>query len=140
MSRVSKEGLWTLPGVGVSMLPKLACPACWPAYSGLLTSLGLGFLINAAYLLPLTAALLVAALAAMAFRATRRNGYGPLLVGFVAATGIVVGKFIWESKPTVYGAIGLLIVAGVWNAWPHRSTPSPESACSASHGEEALRS
>lgn len=48
-----KHGLLSLPGVTVSLLPKLMCPACWPAYAGLLSSLGLGFLISARYLLPL---------------------------------------------------------------------------------------
>jgi len=56
MSRMWKESLVTIPGVGVSLLPKLACPLCWPAYAGLLTSLGLGFLISAKYLLPVTCA------------------------------------------------------------------------------------
>ncbi len=36
-----KHGLLALPGVGVSILPKLACPLCWPAYAGLLSSIGL---------------------------------------------------------------------------------------------------
>jgi mercuric ion transport protein len=36
--------LIVLPAIGVAMLPKLACPACWPAYAGLLSSVGLGFL------------------------------------------------------------------------------------------------
>ncbi len=58
MSSRWKQDLLALPSVGFSMLPKLACPACWPAYAGLLTSLGLGFLVSAAYLLPLTVAFL----------------------------------------------------------------------------------
>jgi hypothetical protein len=81
-----KQGLLALPGVGVSLLPKLACPLCWPAYAGLLSSVGLGFLISAAYLLPLTAGFLVIALGAMAFKAKSRHGYGPFLLGLIAAT------------------------------------------------------
>jgi hypothetical protein len=61
-----KQGLLALPGVGFSMLPKLACPLCWPAYAGLLSSIGLGFLISTVYLLPLTAAFLFLAVAAVA--------------------------------------------------------------------------
>jgi glutaredoxin len=53
MNRMWRQSLLALPSVGVSILPKLACPACWPAYAGLLTSTGLGFLISAVYLLPL---------------------------------------------------------------------------------------
>jgi len=69
MSHTWKQGVLALPGVAVSLLPKLVCPMCWPAYAGLLSSVGLGFLISAAYLLPFTAGFLALALAAMGFRA-----------------------------------------------------------------------
>ena len=110
----------SLPGIGLSALPKLACPVCWPAYAGLLSSVGLGFLISAAYLLPLTIAFLTVASAALAFRARKRRGLGPFLIGLVAAIGILLGKFVWESNATVYSGVGMLIVASVWNAWPRR--------------------
>ena len=124
-----KQGLLALPGVGVSLLPKLACPLCWPAYAGLLSSVGLGFLISAAYLLPLTAAFLVIALGAMAFKANSRHGYGPFLLGLPAATAVLLGKFRWESSPTMYGAVGLLVIASLWNAWPVRGLPDQSETC-----------
>lgn len=43
-----------LPGIGVSLLPKLTRPMCWPAYAGLLTTLGLGFLMSGRYLFGVT--------------------------------------------------------------------------------------
>lgn len=113
-----KQGLLALPGVGVSLLPKLACPLCWPAYAGLLSSVGLGFLISTAYPLPLTVGFLIVALGAMAFKANNRHGYGPFLLGLLAAAAVLLGKFRWESSPTIYGAVGLLVVASLWNAWP----------------------
>jgi len=115
-----KQGLLALPSVGFSMLPKLACPACWPAYAGLLSSVGLGFLVSTAYLLPLTAAFLFLAVAALVFRANKRRGYGPFVLGLVAGSAVLLGKFAWESKLTMYSALGLLIVASLWNAWPLR--------------------
>jgi mercuric ion transport protein len=118
MNRTWKRGLLALPGLGVSMLPKLGCPACWPAYAGVLSSFGLGFLISRAHLLPLTAGFLVLALGALAFRANKRCGYGPLLIGLFAASGVLLGKFVWESNPTVYSGIGLLVISSLWNAWP----------------------
>lgn len=122
MSRTWKQSLVALPGVGVSLLPKLACPLCWPAYAGLLSSVGLGFLISTKYLLPLTIAFLVIALGALAFRAKNRHGYGPFLLGLIAAIGVLVGKFDWNSNPALYSAVALLVVASLWNAWPHRVT------------------
>ena len=135
MNRTWKQTSVAIPGIGISLLPKLACPLCWPAYAGLLTSVGLGFLISAKYLLPFTAAFLVLALGALAFRAQRRRGYGPFVVGLVAAIGVIVTKFQWESKLTLYGAVGLLVVASLWNTWPRETTTN--SAINCSHCESA---
>jgi len=120
MSRTWKQNLWTVPCIGVSLLPKLACPLCWPAYAGLLSSVGLGFLISAKYLLPITGAFLVLAVGGLASRAKHRRGYGPFLLGIVSAVGVLVGKFAWESNLTMYASVGLLLIASLWNAWPHR--------------------
>jgi hypothetical protein len=117
------------PGIFVSLLPKLACPACWPAYAGLLSSVGLGFLVGTAYLLPLTIVFLLVALSTVAFRAASRRGYRPLLLGFFGSVGVVVGKFVWDSSDVLYGGVALLIAASIWNLWPQRSTSCP--ACEA---------
>lgn len=121
MSRTWKHSLGTIPGVAVSLLPKLACPLCWPAYAGLLSAIGLGFLISARYLLAITIGFLALALGALAFRAKYRHGYGPFLIGLTAAAGVLLAKFRWETRAALYGAVGLLVVASVWNAWPHRT-------------------
>lgn len=130
MSRTWKQGLLALPGVSVSLLPKLACPMCWPAYAGLLSSIGLGFLISAAYLLPLTAAFLALAVGTMAYGTKKRHGYGPFFLGLLAANAVLLSKFVWDSKPTMYGAFGLLVVASIWNAWPHHARHSEAITCS----------
>ncbi len=129
MSHTWKQGVLALPGVAVSLLPKLVCPMCWPAYAGLLSSVGLGFLISAAYLLPFTAGFLALALAAMGFRANSRHGYGPFLLGVIATVGVLLGKFRWESKATMYGAVGLLVLASLWNTWPRRATSKEAKLC-----------
>ena len=72
-----KRSLGVLPGIGVSLLPKLICPICWPAYAGVVSALGLGFLISTRYLLPMTAVFLGITAAALGFRASRRHGHGP---------------------------------------------------------------
>lgn len=113
-----RSSLATLPGVAVAVLPKLACPACWPAYAGLLSSVGLGFLITTTYLFPLTAAFLILAVGALAFRAQTRREFGPCAAGLVGATLVLVGKFAFDSNVVMYSGIGLLVAASVWNAWP----------------------
>jgi hypothetical protein len=42
------------------------------------------------------------AVAALAFRAKGRHGYGPFVLGLCAAIGVLLGKFEWESNPTLY--------------------------------------
>ncbi len=81
-------------------------------------------MMQTAYLLPLTVFSLVLALAALGFRANRRRGYGPLLVGILAAVLLLVGKFILESNVAVYAGIASLIGASLWNSWPKKSVPS----------------
>ena len=124
-----KQSSLALPSVGVSILPKLACPACWPAYAGLLSSVGLGFLISTVYLLPLTVAFLVLALTALVFRANKRQGYGPFFLGLVAAGGVLLGKFAFGSSLIVYSALGLLVIASVWHAWPLANSPTEAVGC-----------
>ncbi len=86
--------------------------------------MGLAFLLNTAYLLPLTIGALVIAVSALGFRASRRHGYGPLAVGFVAAVLLIVGKFVVGSEAISYGGIGLLIVSSAWNSWPKKQMQS----------------
>ncbi len=124
-SRTWRQGLFTLPGIGVSLLPKFACPLCWPAYAGLITSIGLGFLLSSAYLLPLTAGFLVIAVTTLGFRARLRRGYGAFLLGLTASVVVLIAKFILESNRAMYAGIGLLIVASLWNTWPRHVAKAP---------------
>jgi len=118
-----------LPGIGAAFLPKVACPACWPAYAGFLSSLGLGFLLDTAYLLPLTAVFLAIAVGALAFRARRRRGHLPFSLGLIAAAVVLIGKFSFESDPAMYAGLAILIGASLWNTWPRRQRSAPCPAC-----------
>src|SRR5258706_6985348 len=129
MNRTWTQSLLALRGVGVSIVPKLACPACWPAYAGLLSSVGLGFLISTAYLLALTVAFLVLALAALVVGANERRGYGPFIIGLVAGGGVLLGKFAFESNLIVYAGLGLLVIASLWNAWLLAHTAAEAATC-----------
>jgi len=119
-----RSSLATLPGIGLAFLPKIACPACWPAYAGVLTSLGLGFLLDVRWLFPLTAVFLLIAVVALGFRARRRRGFGPFFVGLGAAAIVLGGKFGFESDLAMYAGLGLLVAASIWNTWPRRVTPA----------------
>ena len=121
-----RNTLSLLPAVGTALMPKLICPACWPAYTGLLGALGLGFINYSPFLLPLTMVFLVAVLATLAWRAKTRRGYAPLAMGVAAAVIVLVGKFHFDSDPATYAGIALLVGASLWNARPHRN---PTDSC-----------
>jgi hypothetical protein len=115
-----KSSLTAAPGIAFAFLPEVVCPACWPAYAGLLSALGLGFLLDETWLLPLTTAFLGLAVGVLALRARMRRNYGPFLFGLAASVVVLAGKFAFDSNTATYGGLAALIAAAVWNAWPRR--------------------
>lgn len=108
------------PGMGATLLPIKACPACWPLYSSLLSAFGLGFLLHASYVLPISAALLGVWLISLCYHASERHGYGPFVLGFVGASVALVGRFELRSDALVYPGIAALAAAAIWNSWPRK--------------------
>ncbi|OGI44582.1 MAG: hypothetical protein A2150_06865 [Candidatus Muproteobacteria bacterium RBG_16_64_11] len=121
--------LSALPAVGGALLPKLTCAACWPAYTALLSALGVEFVDYTPYLLPVTVAALTIALFGLGWRARARRGFGPLALGIIASAVIVIGKFAFDSDTTAYIGAAALIGATVWNLWPHRAGAGNCGAC-----------
>lgn len=113
-----KRAAVAVPSVGVALLPKLACPMCWPAYAGVLSALGLGFLISGTYLFWFTAIFLSIFIASLTFRASHRRGFGPAVLGVAATALLLIAKFQLDSAGAVYAGLVLLIGASVWNSWP----------------------
>ncbi len=123
-----------LPGISIALLPRVTCPACWPAYAGLLGSLGLGVLIETAYLLPLTVLFLGVAVLALGLGAKNRRGYGPFALGTAGVVLAVAGKFALDFSQAAYGGVGLLVVASLWNSWPKQAVVSGACPSCASDG------
>jgi hypothetical protein len=113
-----KRSFLAVPGIVLSVVPFGICPACWPLYAGVLSALGLSFLLSSTYLLPPTALFLLVSVFTLAFRARARRGYGPFALGLVATTLILWGKFSLESNVLAYAGVGLLISSSLWNSWP----------------------
>jgi mercuric ion transport protein len=112
---------WSLasaPGLVVSFLPCIACPGCWPAYAGVLGWLGLGALMDRAWLLPIAAVALALAVFGLAYRAAQRRGFAPAVVGALASAAVLFGKFGVENDAITYAGALALGVATMWNAWP----------------------
>ena len=123
-ARTFKESLPALPAIGLALLPKLTCAACWPAYAGLLSAFGIGFFDYTPFLFPLTALFLALTLLALGYRASNRRGFAPLVLGSLGASVVLVGKFFFDSDTALYVGIALLVGASLWNAWPKASRGS----------------
>ncbi|MFQ5891009.1 MAG: MerC family mercury resistance protein, partial [Gemmatimonadota bacterium] len=110
-----------LPGMVAAFLPAVSCPACWPAYMGLLSGLGIGFLSDADNLRLVTVGLLGAALLAMADGARRRQRYGPLLLAAGGSVAMVLAKFLFQAPLIAHAAVVIIVAASIWNALPRKS-------------------
>ncbi len=118
----------------LAFLTRLLCPACWPAYAGLLSSMGLGFLLKTTWLLPLTMITLVFVMASLAFRARARRGYGPFMLGLPGASALLIGQFVFISGTAmsgwgIDGGAILLVAASVWNGWPRKRKSMETDEC-----------
>lgn len=104
------------PAVAISLLPNVTCPACWPAYTALLSSVGVGFVATTRYLFPLTLAFIALALFSLAWGAWRRRRFGPLVVGLIGAALLVTGRFFVPSDLFLYLGIATFISSSLWNS------------------------
>lgn len=119
-----------VPGFGALLLPLGVCPVCWPAYAGVISALGLGFLLEKTYLLAATGTFLFVAVASLAYRANSRRGFGPFYLGVFGSALALAGKFTLSLDSVLYFGLVLLVTASLWNAWPKPSARSC-AACAA---------
>jgi hypothetical protein len=122
--RSSNVGFSALTTIFVAAMPK--CPLCWLA---LMSALGVGSVINSAWLQPLAVALLFLSVSMLLGRARRRGGYGPFMLGLLAAGAIYLNKFILNYDPGVYLSGATLISASIWNTLPKRRRATTDTRC-----------
>ncbi len=123
------RSLLGIPAAGLTALP--LCPACYPAYAGILSALGLTALLDTTVQTVLTVLLLSVALGALLFKAKSRRGYAPFALGASASAVLGFSKFVMGSDPITYAAVGVLVLAGLWNVWPRA-----DAACEIALGAE----
>ena len=113
--------LSALPSVIAALVassPILTCPACWPLYAGLLSSLGIGFVNYTPYILPSTIVMIIVALLPIGLRAYKTHTYKPLICGLMASAILLSGKFFMDNEYIFYSGALLLIISSLWNIWP----------------------
>src|SRR5437879_1117318 len=95
----------SLPAVGLALLPKIACPGCWPAYTAALAAMGINFVDYTPFLLPATIVFLLITLGSLALLARRRGRAEPFLLGLAGSAVVLVGKFVIATDPIMYVGI-----------------------------------
>jgi len=104
--------------VGAAFLPKFICPVCWPVYAGILSAMGLGFLLHGATLLILSAVLLGLALLVFALRGKKRGSFLPFGIALVGVLLILTAKFLWINNFSIYAGSAFLMLAVIVDIRP----------------------
>lgn len=107
--------LIAIPGAALPLLPSFSCPVCVAAYAGLLSSLGLGFLLTDRVQRPLIVAFLIVSVAGVGWAARQYKRVGPFALALLGSAGIVVGRLVWGVAPALYVGVVCLVAGTVWN-------------------------
>lgn len=101
-------------GSATSLLAVAACYGTLAAVS-LLSLIGINLEIEESVMVKLVSALLLIALAGMAYSFRKHSHPGPLLLSIVAAATLLWVFFGSYSKPIEMLGFGLLILASIWD-------------------------
>ena len=124
----SKKGFFASIGSFGSALVVGLCPVCIPAIGALLSSIGLGFLINEKVLKPVLIIFLATALSGFLWSYLKEHKkIGPLLMGIIMGGALYIGRYIYIG-PTLnlvlmYGGIAGILGASVWNIFLRKKVP-----------------
>ncbi len=108
-----------------AVVVKLSCPACWSVYATLLGVSGVAGFASIPYLFPLTLLSLLLVTASLAYKARKRRGYGPLLLGVAGSGTILLGNFSFASIAMQNVGVAALVGASIWNSWPRSKNKCP---------------
>ena len=114
------RSLLLLPGALLPLLPSATCPVCLGAYAGVISAIGLGFVINERVLVPLIALFLGINIVSVAWSTRSHRRREPLLGTLLGSAAVVVGRLIWHVHLLVYSGVALLLVASLFNLWLKR--------------------
>lgn len=114
------RSLAMIPGALIAVLPAVSCPACLGAYAGLLTALGVPFVLAEKVLVPVTGTLLMIGLISVGWSTRTHHQPGPLAATLAGTLAVVFGRLIFRLPPLLYLGVGMLIASALWNLWLKR--------------------
>lgn len=134
MKNVTMTSRWltfimAIPSIFLALLPKLTCPMCWPAYTALFASLGIGFINYSPYVPIIIIGLLTISLFSLGYKASLRRGYLPFALGLFGSVSIFVSHILSLGSFMFYFGSVALIAAAIWNAWPIKKSSKHSLLC-----------
>jgi len=96
------------------------CPVCIPAIGGLLSAIGLGFMVQEAVLKPLLIVLILFALFGFYWSYIKEHkNIWPLIMGIPLGISLYVGRYVYIGSTInivlMYGGIAGILTVSVWN-------------------------
>lgn len=112
----STIGIISSSGASVlALIPAISCPLCWPAYTALLSALGVGFFNYSPYLI----SILIALIGFVSFFMWRdyrsHNRILPFFLALIGGTLVIIAKIIYPNDTLIYTGIASLIIASIVN-------------------------
>ncbi len=104
-----------IPAAVLPLLPSFSCPVCIAAYAGVLSSLGLGFLLTDRVQRPLIVAFLIVSVASVGLAARQYKRAGPFTLVLLGSAAIIAGRVVWSVTPALYIGVVCLVAGAVWN-------------------------
>ncbi len=101
-------------GVAGSIFAALCCLG-FPALLSILSAIGLGFLINDAFLLPLLIIFLLVTLVGLALGMREHHRAWALILGTISAASVFVFIFVAFNKILAGFSVAGLVIAGILN-------------------------
>ena len=98
-----------LTTLGAVSIPALICPACWPAYIGLLGALGISYFDFTPYLIPSIVVSVMIALTAIGYQSYRSRSRSTFALGVTGALLVLSGRFWLLSDPITYLGVAVLV-------------------------------
>ncbi len=104
-----------IPAAVLPLLPSFSCPVCVTAYAGLLSSLGLGFLLTDRVQRPLIVAFRIVSVASAGLAARQYKRAGPFTLVLLGSAAIIAFRAVWSVTPALYIGVVCLVAGAVWN-------------------------
>lgn len=114
------HGLAGASAAALPLLPLSTCPACLAAYAGVLSALGLGFVLEERVLAPMIVLFLILTVLGIARSTRSHRNKGPLLATVAGAALVVAFRLVWNEPIALYGGAALIVAASLWNLWLKR--------------------